>query len=138
MRGVTVRTPALAVWPIGAAGVAALVGGASAQQLAAAIQSQAVVTPDGPVFAVDDTRPLQDPSTPPPVPSTPASPADPQEVPAAAPVAGGRGAGRGGPRPYAQVITSDAKTDPGVFTVHRVGDTIFYEIPKAELGRDFL
>jgi hypothetical protein len=59
---------------------------------------------------------------------------------------GGRGAGRGGqgqaPRPYAQVITSSAKTDEGIFKVHRVttaaADNLFYEIPKAELGKDFL
>ncbi len=58
----------------------------------------------------------------------------------------GRGAGRGGqaqaPRPYAQVITSAAKTDEGVFKVHRIttaaSDTVYYEIPKAELGKDFL
>ncbi len=60
---------------------------------------------------------------------------------------GGRGGpGRGGqgqgPRPYAQVITSAAKTDDGIFKVHRIttasADTIFYEIPKAELGKDFV
>jgi hypothetical protein len=58
----------------------------------------------------------------------------------------GRGGGRGGqaqaPRPYAQVITNAAKTDEGVFKVHRIttvsADNLFYEIPKAELGKDFL
>ena len=57
------------------------------------------------------------------------------------PPGGGRqGAGRGGqaPRPYAQVITSAARTDEGVFKVHRVGETLYYEIPQAELGKDFL
>ncbi|HEX5214447.1 MAG TPA: zinc-dependent metalloprotease, partial [Vicinamibacterales bacterium] len=42
------------------------------------------------------------------------------------------------PRPYAQVITSAAKTDDGISKVHRIGDTLYYEIPKAELGKDFL
>lgn len=56
---------------------------------------------------------------------------------------GGRG-GRGGqatppaPRPYAQVITAAAKTDDGIFKVHRIGETLYYEIPKAQLGKDFL
>ena len=62
------------------------------------------------------------------------------------PAAGRGGPGRGGqaqaPRPYAQVITSAAKTDEGVFKVHRIttasADTLFYEIPKAQLGKDFL
>jgi hypothetical protein len=56
---------------------------------------------------------------------------------------GGRG-GRGGqatppaPRPYAQVITGAARTDDGIIKVHRVGETLYYEIPKAQLGKDFL
>jgi hypothetical protein len=54
----------------------------------------------------------------------------------------GRGGGRGpaapNPRPYASVITSAAKTDEGVFKVHRIGESLFYEIPTAQLGKDFL
>ena len=42
------------------------------------------------------------------------------------------------PRPYEQVITSEAKSDEGVFKVHRVREQLYYEIPKAELGREFL
>jgi hypothetical protein len=42
------------------------------------------------------------------------------------------------PRPYEQVITKDAKSDTGVFTVHRIRDRVYYEIPKSELGREFL
>ncbi|MFN0083869.1 MAG: zinc-dependent metalloprotease [Blastocatellia bacterium] len=41
-------------------------------------------------------------------------------------------------KPYDRVITKDAKSDPGVFTVHRIKEKLFYEIPKAELGREFL
>jgi hypothetical protein len=80
------------------------------------------------------SRFLQDP--PPPTQQDP--PADP----------GGRGGGRQGggaaqaPRPYAQVITSAAKTDEGIFKVHRItagaNDTLYYEIPKAQLGKDFV
>ena len=42
-----------------------------------------------------------------------------------------------GPKPYAQVITKDAKTDSGVFHVHRIQDKLYYEIPRAMLGREF-
>ncbi len=41
-------------------------------------------------------------------------------------------------RPYERVITKDAKTDDGVFIVHRIKDKIYYEIPKKELGKEFL
>jgi hypothetical protein len=54
---------------------------------------------------------------------------------------GGRAGGAGqdqGPRPYDQVITSEAATDDGVFKVHRIKDTLFYEIPQAQLDKDFL
>jgi hypothetical protein len=58
----------------------------------------------------------------------------------------GRGGRQGGaaqaPRPYAQVIPSTAKTDEGIFKVHRVpagqNETVFYEIPQSQLGKDFL
>jgi hypothetical protein len=53
----------------------------------------------------------------------------------------GRGGGQGQPprpQPYANVITSAATTDDGIFKVHRVGDRLYYEIPKAELGKDYL
>ncbi len=51
---------------------------------------------------------------------------------------GGGGQGQQGPRPYDQVITSAARTDDGIFKVHRIGETMFYEIPKRELDKDFL
>ena len=44
--------------------------------------------------------------------------------------------GRGGaqrdpqPRPYDRVITRDAKSDEGVFTIHRIRDRVYYEIPN--------
>ena len=41
-------------------------------------------------------------------------------------------------KPYAKVITPQVKSDPGVFTVHRLKEKIYYEIPKAELGREYL
>jgi len=42
------------------------------------------------------------------------------------------------PQPYASVITAEAKTDEGIFKVHRIGERLFFEIPKAELDKDFL
>jgi len=42
------------------------------------------------------------------------------------------------PRPYDRVITKDAKSDEGVFTVHRIRDRVYYEIPSGELGKPFL
>jgi hypothetical protein len=42
------------------------------------------------------------------------------------------------PRPYDRVITSEAKSDDGLFTVHRIGDRIFYEIPAARLNEELL
>src|SRR5438445_149158 len=42
------------------------------------------------------------------------------------------------PKPYNQVITPGATTDSGVFTVHRSGEKLFYEIPEAMFGREFL
>ncbi len=41
-------------------------------------------------------------------------------------------------KPYARVITKEAKTDKGVFWVHRVDDKFYFEIPTNELGKDFL
>src|SRR6267143_485130 len=67
-------------------------------------------------------------------------PAPPQDN-AQAPPAGGPGA-RGAqpqePRPYDQVITKEAKSDPGIFTVHRIRERVYYEIPTSELGKEFL
>jgi hypothetical protein len=40
--------------------------------------------------------------------------------------------------PYDEVITEEAESDEGVFTVHRLDDKVFYEIPEAELGKEFL
>ncbi|HKG45783.1 MAG TPA: zinc-dependent metalloprotease [Pyrinomonadaceae bacterium] len=42
------------------------------------------------------------------------------------------------PRPYERVITKDAKSDEGVFTVHTIKDKVYYEIPRSELGKEFL
>lgn len=48
------------------------------------------------------------------------------------------GGGRTAPKPYRQVITDKAVTDSGAFTVHKVADKWYYEIPRNMLGREFL
>src|SRR5713226_1849224 len=42
------------------------------------------------------------------------------------------------PKPYEKVVTSEAETKEGVFTVHQIKSKIYYEIPKKELDKDFL
>src|SRR6185437_5455772 len=76
----------------------------------------------------------QDEPAPEPAPETPAAPAG-----GGGGGGGGRGGGGGnGPQSYDRVITKDAKTAKGIFTVHTIRDRYYYEIPKAELGKDFL
>ncbi|MGH9422586.1 MAG: DUF5117 domain-containing protein, partial [Thermoanaerobaculia bacterium] len=43
-----------------------------------------------------------------------------------------------GLKPYDKVITKSAITRVGLFTTHRVGDTLFFEIPQKELDTDML
>ena len=43
-----------------------------------------------------------------------------------------------GIKPYNKVVTSSARTRVGMFTTHRLGDTLLFEIPRRELGRDML
>ena len=58
--------------------------------------------------------------------------------------AGGQGFGARGqqapqaPKPYAEVVTDKAVSDTGVFIVHRIGDQLLFEIPRAQLGKQFL
>ena len=42
------------------------------------------------------------------------------------------------PKPYDRVITKEAKSDEGVFTIHTIKEKVYYEIPKSELGKEFL
>ncbi len=47
-------------------------------------------------------------------------------------------AAKGGIKKYSEVITRDAVSDEGVFTIHKVADKYYYEIPDTLLNRDFL
>src|SRR5260370_28880070 len=51
---------------------------------------------------------------------------------------GGRGAPDPEPKAYDKVITKEAKSKTGVFTVHKVKNKTYYQIPASELGKDFL
>jgi Met-zincin/Domain of unknown function (DUF5117)/Domain of unknown function (DUF5118) len=97
-------------------------------------------------------------ATPPAPTPAPAPPRAPAQQPPAAPQGGGRGGGGaqgdsvtgpggGGvagpgagaqPRPYSRVITAAAKTRRGLFSVHQVGERLYFEIPARELGKDML
>lgn len=41
-------------------------------------------------------------------------------------------------KPYDQVVTKDAASDEGLFTVHKVDEDYFYEIPNSLLKKDML
>lgn len=45
---------------------------------------------------------------------------------------------KNGIKPYDKVITKEAKSDEGLFTVHKVGTKYFYEIPDSLLEREML
>lgn len=42
------------------------------------------------------------------------------------------------PKPYKEVITDKARTDEGLFKVHRIEDKWFFELPDSLLSRDIL
>ena len=78
-------------------------------------------TVSGPAFAQDPPAPPQEPTGP---------------APTATPGSGGQDTSS--IRPYERVVTKDAKSDDGVFTVHRIKERLLYEIPKTMLDREFL
>jgi hypothetical protein len=91
-----------------------------------------VVTPEHPIFGFQDQEPA------PGEPDGPESPDGPAESEAGQAPATGPGGARGrSPRTYPQFLR-EARTDEGIFRVHRIDDAVFFEIPKAELGKDFL
>lgn len=45
---------------------------------------------------------------------------------------------KGAIQPYNKVITKDAKSDEGLFTVHQIDDKFMYEIPDSLFGREML
>ena len=47
-------------------------------------------------------------------------------------------ASKNGPKPYAKVITDKAKTTRGLFTVHKVEDKWYFEIPDSLFNREMM
>ena len=45
---------------------------------------------------------------------------------------------KGDIQPYEKVITKDAKSDEGLFTVHKIDDSFFYEIPDSLFNKEML
>jgi hypothetical protein len=45
---------------------------------------------------------------------------------------------KGGIKPYAKVITKEAKTDKGLFDVHKIKDDYYFEIPDSLFNREML
>ncbi len=69
----------------------------------------------------------------------------PGDGPPRGPRSGGPGGPGGGdapvdakPKPYDQVITKEAVSTPGLFTVHRIGEKVYFEIPADQLGKEML
>src|SRR5688572_2994230 len=118
------RTAILACLPLLLAGCAGSSNAPAKPEPATAAKPAAAPTPATPAGQPTPTRPA-------------AGDADTAAADDAAP---GRAERREAPelRPYDRVITKDAKSDPGVFTVHRIRDRVYYEIPKDMLGREFL
>lgn len=51
---------------------------------------------------------------------------------------GGMNAPKPGPKPFKEVITDKAITKKGLFTVHKVDDKFYFEIPESLLSREVL
>ena len=69
---------------------------------------------------------------------TPARPGSGTVTPGNFPGSGKTNTNNNGPKPYAEVITSKAKTDKGLFTTHRVEDKYYFDIPDSLLNREIL
>ncbi len=75
----------------------------------------------------------------------PAGPPSPPQQQADSTGAQARRDGRGGgsgqqphPKPYDEVVTSDAASRAGMFTVHRIGPKLLFEIPRDQMDKDEL
>jgi hypothetical protein len=66
------------------------------------------------------------------------APAHPAPPPPAANGAKPAATAEGEPKPYDKVITAEAKTQAGLFKVHQLKGKLYFEIPKALLGKELL
>jgi len=65
-------------------------------------------------------------------------PGNPQTPPTAPTAARSAPAATNQPKPYKEVITDKAVSHKGLFTVHKIEDKWYFEIPDSILGRDIL
>ncbi|MBI4469060.1 MAG: zinc-dependent metalloprotease [Acidobacteria bacterium] len=63
---------------------------------------------------------------------------EPQEPPAAPAQRTTPGQTTPEPQAYDKVITAEARSKPGLFTVHQVKEKYYYEIPAGEIDKEFL
>ncbi|MGD9523585.1 MAG: zinc-dependent metalloprotease [Gemmatimonadales bacterium] len=68
-----------------------------------------------------------------PVRTTPTAGARPDSAAARRP-----GGPQSGPKAYKDVITAKAETKRGLFTTHRIGDNLYFEIPRSEFGTEMM
>ncbi len=84
------------------------------------------------------TPPTPAPPTPAPAPTpVPTKPADTKPG-AKAPDAKPPAPKPGEPKPYKDVITAEAKSEKGVFTVHKIDEKVYFEIPTSMYDKDML
>jgi hypothetical protein len=69
-----------------------------------------------------------------PTPPPAGAPATPAATPPAAPPA----PAKPGPKPYKDVITAKAKTTKGLFTVHKIDDKYFFELPESLFEKEIM
>jgi hypothetical protein len=50
----------------------------------------------------------------------------------------GKDSKKKGPKPYSEVVTSQAKTQVGLLTIHNMDDKFYFEIPDSLYGRDIM
>ncbi len=78
------------------------------------------------VLHAQNRRPTNPTTTTTPAPATTSTPAPASTVP------------KVGIKPYKEIITDKAKTDKGLFKVHRLDGKYFYEIPDSLFDREML
>ena len=71
-------------------------------------------------------------------PAAEATATPPTSQQASSPNGRGGAAKTDGPKPYAEVVTEAAESDAGLFTVHRIGTSLLFEIPDSLMSRDLL
>ncbi len=71
-------------------------------------------------------------------PTTPEKPAGSASTPKDSPSGGASSDKKSGPKPYKEVITEKAVTQTGLFTVHKVEDKFYFEIPDSIMSREIM